>query len=529
MKGFTFFAAIVLTGFTAWAGPFTNIDTYKNSLGFSRFYSQENTGRRLKIAVLDKGFFGYEKEIGTTLPSSTRYVAGPVSSPENMHVEHGLRMAQILTSLMTNDLQASQWVPELTLYNVFGFSNLKAAIDDIIARKVDLVLYSEVWEYGGNFDGAGFINHEINRATRNGVIWVNAAGNFALTTFNSGIRTIADNWVQLPDQNNGLMIRCEYNTNGTCPVKIVLSWNDFKNNVDLGTDKDLDLALTDDLLNIVQSSALKQSKDANESRPGFSKYPREIITAELNPGTYFIRVKNRSQNFASNDQLRITVDGDNVIMPSHSRGETLLNPADNATVITVGASDSPRSSSSQTLGKPDLFAPSSLFLNNGAEYRGSSNSAAIVAAGLGILKSQQPKMTRVDLLKAVSSYGGGAWDQRGLSLHLLGFAPTGPGCFIDVNYNPLPHYLREVVSKGGYLVQTTVGIRVIVPFDPITLASHLRRNLMNDMIVALPQGGYAVYPRNAMIPAGAAEIFQRPLEAGLCRITNSGNGKNFRL
>lgn len=527
MKRLILTLILIFAGGVTFASPFGNIDEIKSSLGFSKFYSQENSGRRLKVAVLDKGFFGYEKEIGHTLPSGTRYVAGPIANPENLQVDHGLRMAQILISLMTDDLRSHQWVPELTLYNVFGYSNFKAAIDDVIKNKVDLVLYSEVWEYGGNYDGAGFINNEVNRATRNGVIWVNAAGNFALTTYNSGIQTLRDDWVQLPDQNNALSIRCE-NQNGKCPVKIVLSWNDFKNDVALGTNKDLDLALTDDLLNIVKTSALKQSTDPNENRPGYSKYPREIISAELTSGVYFIRVKNRSKNFSDRDRLRLTVDGESIVMPSHSRDETILNPADNNTVITVGASDSERSSSSTSLDKPDLFAPSSIKLSNGTEYRGSSNSAAIVAAGLGILKSKEPRMTRKDLLDAVGSQGGN-WEQRGLSLNLLGFMPTGPGCFVDVYYNPLPNYLLDAVAKGGVLVQTTAGGRIIVPFDPITIAPYLRRTIMNDMIVALPQGGYAVYPRNSWIPAGAVEIFQRPFEAGLCRIPPGRNRKNFRL
>lgn len=532
MKQIIFSMTLLMTVFlsleSALASPFGNVDEIKRSLGFYKFYSQANPGRRLKIAVLDKGFYGYENEIGRTLPSNTRYVAGPVTNPDNLQVEHGLRMAQILTSLMTDDFRSQQWMPEITLYNVFGYSNFKAAIDDLIKNKVDLVLYSEVWEYGGNYDGTGFINNEVNRATRNGVIWVNAAGNFALTTYNSGVQTLRDDWVQLPDQNNALAIRCT-NQNGKCPVKVVLSWNDFKNDVQLGTDKDLDMVLTDDILNIIQTSALKQSSDPNEKRPGYSKYPREIISTELGSGLYFIRVKNRSKNFSQRDRLRITVDGENIVMPSHSIGETILNPADNNTVITVGASDSDRSSSSTSLDKPDLLAPSSIKLSNGTEYRGSSNSAAIVAAGLGILKSQEPRMTRKDLLDTVGTQTGD-WEQRGLALNLLGFWPTGPGCFVDVYLNPMPIYIREVLSKGGVLVQTTAAMRVIVPFDPITMAPYLRRVFMNDMIVALPQGGYAVYNRNALIPPGAVEIFQRPLEAGLCRIPpNTGNKKSFHL
>ncbi|QDK36516.1 S8 family serine peptidase [Bdellovibrio sp. NC01] len=519
MKFYVSFLISTFISVAAFAGPFTNLDSLKSQLGFAKFYQAQNPGRKLKIAVFDKGFAGFQKEIGVSLPAGTRYIAGPVSAPTNNETEHGLRMAQILTAFMTNDMQASQWAPELTLYNVFGYSNFKAAIDDAIASKVDLILYSEVWQYGGNNDGKGFINKEVNRATSAGIIWVNAAGNFDLTTYNSTIQTIQDNWVRLPDQNNALAIRCEQNETKSCFLRVVLSWNDFKDNVDLGTKKDLDLVLTDDTLNVLQVGATKQSDDVNESRPGFSKYPREIIETQLSPGLYFLRVKNRSGNFAAQDSLRISIEPDNITMPSHSINESVLNPADNPTVIAVGASDFPMSSRSASSGKPDIFAPSRLQLQDGRTPFGSSNSAAIVAAGLGLLKSQQPKLGRADLLRIVKSAG--AWNQSSnISLNVLGFRPTGPGCFVDMAYPNPPAYLRDVFNKGGVLVATTIGNRIIVPFDPITLASGLRRQLINDMIVALPQGGYAVYNRYAAIPAGAAEIFQRPIEAGLCRASS---------
>lgn len=535
MRGsFILFIGTLLALTCAWAeAPFANLDVYKSSLGFSRFYSQQNPGRVLKVAILDSDFTGYEVELGKTLPASTRYVDGPQQPPRPTPqlitgAAHGLQIAQLFVAMMTDNMRATQWMPELTLYKISSYAHFKFAINDLIAQRVDLVLDAEVWKSGGNFDGTGFINNDVNQATQRGVIWVNAAGDFAKTTFNAGVHTFADNWVQLPDQNGALMIRCENNRSGTCPVEIALSWNDFKIDPLLGTNKDLDLVLTDDLLNILKTSTLKQSADPNESRPGYTKLAYESISTELSSGVYFLRVKNRSQNFSGRDQLRLIVEGSHITMPSHTEGETLLSPADNNTVIAVGASDNMQSSSSISLGKPDLFAPSSITMHSGAKMTGSSPAAAIVAAGLGILKSQEPAMTREDLIDAVTSSSGN-WDQRGLSLQLLGFGPTGPGCFWDVMINPLPGYLQEVVSKGGVLVDTTAAVRVMVPFDPLMVAPHLRRYAINDMIVALPHGGYAVYPRYAPIPNGAAEIFQRPLEAGLCRPRPGGTGKNFHL
>ncbi len=503
------------------SSPFQSISRSQSQLGFSKYYSETNSNRPLRVAVLDQGFEGYQAEIGKSLPANTKYVAGPVTPPPELKVEHGLRMAQILMAFMTNEGNANQWQPELTLYNVFGFSNFQSAITDLIAKKVDVVLYSEVWEYGGNNDGKGFINAQVNRATKAGVLWVNAAGNFGLTTYNGAIKTMNDNWVQLPDQNQSLAFRCEKNQNNKCPVKVVLTWNDFKDDIDPGTDKDLDIALSDDLLNVVQSSALSQSKDPKESRPGYSKYPREIIAAELKPGLYFLRVKNRSNNFTSSDRLRITIDGDSITMPSHSSDETVLNPGDNASVISVGASDSDRSPVSVRNKKPDIYAPSSMKLASGDEFRGTSNSAAIVAAGVALLKTQHNDWDKDEVLKHIraqnQSYGN--WNQGGLPLSLLGFGPTShtnnAACFVEGQFSPLPDYVQTILDLGGVLVQTTAALRIMTPFDPIQLSQYLRRIRVNDMIVINSQG-LQIYPRGAPMPLGSVEIFQRPLEAGLC-------------
>lgn len=517
---------ILFAGF-AHAQVFKNISTTQSSLGFTKFYNAGKNAQPVKVAIFDKGFEGYKAEIGKSLPANTVYVPGPVKAPEEVKTEHGLRMAQIFTALATNNLRNPQVVQEFYLYNVYGHTNFKAAVDDAIKRGINVISYSEVWEYGGNNDGHGFINAEVTRATQAGILWVNATGNFALTTYNSAITTIADDWVKLPDQNNALAIRCEQSKQSKCPIKVVLSWNDFKDSVDPGTNKDLDLALTDDLLNIVQTSALRQSDDPNENRGGYSKYPREILTAELKPGVYFLRVKNRSKNFTQNDKLRITVDGENVTMPRNTPDESLLNPADNPAVIAVGALDSDRSSVSVKLGKPDIMAPSSMILENGAEFRGSSNATAIVAAGVALMKAQNPSATKAQILAAISKpYN---WDQGALSLGYLRFQPVGGNCFSAREWPEAPDYIKQVMAAGGVLVETSVQFRMMVPFDPAILAINQQRQYLDDMVIAMPNGNYYIVRRLSPIPQGAVEVFQRPLEAGLCRLPLKRAGKMFRL
>ncbi len=506
---------------------FKNIGEIKLSLGFTQLHNQLNNiqpQKKLKVAILDKGFDGFSNEIGKTLPLQTIYKAGPIENPTDAKTNHGLRMAQIFTALVTDNLNHENYIEQLYLYNVFGFTNFKNAIDDLIQQKVDLVLYSEVWEYGGNFDGQGFINNEINKVFKNNILWINAAGNFNTTTHNTSVRTGAENWVQLPDQNQSLKIICK--STDKCPVKIVLSWNDFKNNTEEGTNKDLDFVLTDDFLNIIQSSSLKQSSDPNENRNGYSKYPREIITAELNSGTYFIRVKNRSLNFDSLiDKLRITVDGLNVSMPSNSKNETILNPADNPLVITVGALDTERSSTSVHLQKPDIWTTSSIILNDNSEMRGSSNAAAIAASGVALKlltyeTISELEFDRAQILRSLI-FSNSSWNRNyGLSLYQLGFNPTGPQCFKSATPQfvaQTPPQIQRVLKLGGVLVETTMGYRIMTPYDPILLNRNLMRYQINDIIATTPQG-FQLFNRFGFVPQNAIEVFQRPVEVNLCDI-----------
>jgi len=520
------FTAILAVSFTAEAQVFKNISVLQNSLGFQKYYNAKNA-RPVKVAVFDKGFDGYQPEIGKSIPANTKYIPGPVTAPDDLKTEHGLRMAQIFTALATNGLQNPGVISEFYLYNVFGYSNFKAAVDDAIKRGIDVISYSEVWEYGGNNDGKGFINAEVSRATAAGIIWVNAAGNFALTTYNSGITTGDEDWVKLPDQNNALALRCEQNSTGKCVIKAVLSWNDFKDDVDPGTDKDLDLALTDDMLNIIQTSGLRQSADPKEERPGYSKYAREILTAEIKPGTYYFRVKDRSKNFGKQDRLRITVDGENITMPHHAMDESILNPGDNPSAITVGAFDANRSSISLKLQKPDIMAPSSMILQTGGEFRGSSNATAVVAAGAALVRSMNPGANKTQVLAKMSKAFN--WDQGALSLNYLRFMPTQNGCFNSREWSEAPDYIKQAQTTGGLLVETSAQYRVMVPFDPILLVPGQQRQLADDMIISLPQGGLQIIRRSSPVPQGAIEIFQRPQEAGLCVVPLKREGKVFLL
>lgn len=109
----------------------------------------------------------------------------------------------------------------------------------------------------------------------------------------------------------------------------------------------------------------------------------------------------------------------------------------------------------------------------------------------------------------------GDWDQPGISLHDLRFWYTGPGCFYEEAPDLIPSHLLNIAREGGVMVDTTEGYRMMVPFDPLLLTDGLRRRRTDDMITSTPYG-VDVFRRFQRLPQDYVEVFQRPLEAGLC-------------
>lgn len=540
---------------------FSNLSEIQKLYGFIDYYQTNKKITPIKIAIFDKGFKGFEEAIGTTLPKSTTYHSGSMSPAEGSEwVDHGLYMAELVYALMTDSGKHTQFAPaEFHLYDVSGYTNFKAAVDDIITRKIDLVIYTEVWQLGGNWDGKGFINRLVNKAVGAGIIWISAAGNFGQRTYQSQIVTGADSWVTLPDSNNSLHVKCappKEAEQQKCNMRATLSWNDFKDDENLGTDKDLDFIVTDDTGKLIGSSTMEQVLKTEARKPGITLYPREVIALQLDPGLYFLKAKDRSLNFQKEtDLLRFTVDGDFLTLPSGQFKESLLSPADNPNVITVGDSDTERSSMSEKLGKPDIYTQSRVLLaeKNDLDMRGTSNSAVIFGAGAAMLMSVYPDIYREEILgmlkyehpeqQAVQeqSVESASTSMSNLTSFDLSFEPVdGSACYPVItpeqnNREDWPWYYSTALSAGGQVVSTSNGIKIMTPFDPVILLSTIRRVRQDDMVV-VGERGYALRPRNLVNQLGPTEIeiFQNPSDYPLCGSASNNaqglsNPGNFRL
>lgn len=353
----------------------------RQQLGLER-YSTDRDWSRLKIAVLDNGFAGFIAD-GDTLPVSAELIPGPQN--DFAPTSHGLGMAQIVWALTGKTPQG----PKFYLINANGYTNFKAAIDVVIQKQVDVVLYSQVWPFGSNFNGQGLIDQEVSRATRTGVIWVNAAGNYGKMVFNQKVLKVS-NFLRFTN-------RWDENT-----VHLTLSWNDFAGEA-YTTNKDLNLYVYDANGKQVGASELIQRGEAPSEggNPQLSSYPREAITLRgLARGDYRVEIRRQSQNFVSSDHLRLILrseKAEGVVFLDRTLGEEVMPPADHPEVLTVGDL-SEISSVGPTLDgreKPEILLKQAVAdFSNGSRFGGSSVAAAFFAAVVATLKDYRPDLTQ---------------------------------------------------------------------------------------------------------------------------------------
>lgn len=363
----------------------TNLDQIARQLHLSVFKNRRFS-RKLKIAILDNGFGGYRGEVGKGLPVDTSYDPGAASSADRVKFAsvHGTLLAKVFASLIQKSGVQADY--ELHLFNTFGYTKFEYAVNKVIQDRYDLVLYAQTWDTGGNVDTHGFINVLVTRATQAGIVWINAAGEYGGEMRVDPIQSITedgDQWVAFKNKKgqlrNGVTIICR--APQSCPLHLEAVWNDIDDNPDTGTNKDLDLYLYDTKNKLMAVAENRQSLTASDKDPNVSIIPRETIDMVLPPGKYTAKLKFYSHNFsADKDVLRTIASGPGIQIENATFDDTLFPPAENPTVITVGASDDSATSRSKKLGRPDVYFVSEVGLKNSKDAYSTSVASAIAAA-----------------------------------------------------------------------------------------------------------------------------------------------------
>lgn len=373
----------------------SNINEIAAATGSLPYRQQGWRGHGQTIAILDNGFSGFSDSIlSGRLPASTVYVPGR-DGTYSADTAHGTKLAELIHGLAP---EAS-----LLLINANGYSNFVRAIDQVVASPATMVVYAQVWEYGGHFDGRGFINAQVNRAIDRGILWFNAAGNYGLSTWEG----FATDWYDNPggpaNQFNTYRSKITPSRDGEriafhlpAPgqVKIVLSWDDFGESSDYKTREDFDLIIEDAAGREIASSRLIQDGLEHSLDGRFSAHAREFIRTQLPQGTWFARIETRNRPDDRRRPLfRFSVDGFGAQILDQRAQNSVMIPGDNPRVVTVGAIDTATSGRGVRgpQSKPELVAPSKLVFSGGQSVVGSSAATAIAAATVAVWQSaRQP-------------------------------------------------------------------------------------------------------------------------------------------
>jgi hypothetical protein len=381
---------------------------------------------QVKVAIIDNGFLGYQPNSGQ-LPSSAvlvdkydpefikRYNLGNPAYNEGMaQTEHGLQMAEIAWALSGG----TQEGPKFYLLNANGITNFRRAVRYAIEQRVDIILYSQNRECCGDYDGGGFINKIVNEATAAGILWVNAAGNYGGRVFNGNVQMDTDGLLYFGGRSR-LRLKSHIDDN---PAQIIMSYTGGWDSETQGTEKDLDLYLYDPEGNQVAKADLKQVLEKEKLENGETFLARERINYNFakKEGYYSLEVRAKTGGFTSNDRVRIVVIPqrepirnanekkpiDPVQFVDATPGYEIMVPADNPTVITVGDVNSYSATGPTIDGreKPEfLMERSEASFSNGSTSSGTSNSAAMLAGILAVLKSYNPSLSRADLINFVKN------------------------------------------------------------------------------------------------------------------------------
>ena len=292
------------------------------------------SGQGVKVGVIDSffGFNDFSSLMGTELPSTVqarcytdvgRFTQNVADCADALFgSDHGTRVAETVMDI----------APEASLYIASPRSrgDTNSAVDWMVSQGVSVIVRAETYLFDGPGDGTSPFGDSplktVDRAVAGGIIWANAAGNFARRTWFGPYSTVESEDIRFLDFH-GSDVFNEMLLDAGDWITVQLRWDDSWR----GASRDFDLLLWD----FAAADIVAYSFDLQGGEPG--QVPSEELRYQVpRDGWYAVLVVHDSGS--TPDWLQVTVGGVGSIQHYTGNG-SIGNPGESANpgMLAVGA------------------------------------------------------------------------------------------------------------------------------------------------------------------------------------------------
>jgi hypothetical protein len=351
-------------------------------------------GAGIKMGIIDLGFASLAtSQSRGELPTNLSIV--DYTGTGTGGTDHGTNVAEI----------AYEMAPGASLYlaKVATEVQLSTAMNNMAAAGVKVINHSVAWFGAAFYDGTGPICDIANSANAAGVQWVNAMGNSRNGHY-LGTFTDANS-----DLRHEFATGQNYNTislTAGSAVSLILNWKAYPQ-----TTVDYNLYLYN---GNPDSGGLQVAASENkQSGKGAAWYPTPFEQINYTPstsGTYYIVVKKVT---SSTTNLPLTLFSTGPDLVTKTTASSILQPADCANVIGVGATDlsdvaeyfSSEGPTTDGRAKPDVAGPDRVQTSLTSLFAGTSAASPHVAGAVASLMAQNPglSLAQIKLLLTITA------------------------------------------------------------------------------------------------------------------------------
>ncbi|ADJ27860.1 S8 family peptidase [Nitrosococcus watsonii] len=356
------------------------------------------TGKGVRVAVLDRGFQGYQDLLGVELPAEV--------TTKNFNLGEGFEGTRHGTAV-TEILYDMAPEVEFTLIAVSTELEYMAALDWLRAQGVSIVSFSLGFDNLGPLDGRSPVSAAASRLFDEAdILFVAAAGNEQQNYWSGLFNDLDGNGAHdfnAQDEGLGVQLR------GGDGVRVILNWDDWGEDPAYPhADQDYDLYIfCPGAVRFSPDNACASSRNFQTGQLGQEPL-EQVFFAAPETGEYNIFVVRGSPGTGER-LLRLFVggsQGEAFLMEYQNTASTLVLPSDGRSVFAVGAMDigtqqlAPESSLGPTWDdriKPDIVAPDGVTTAALGAFFGTSAATPHVAGAGTLLKSQDPNRSAQDL------------------------------------------------------------------------------------------------------------------------------------